>query len=607
MIKLPISELLTPTDPATATAVRAGRADMPTAASFLKIMADIPVSNEVDERQTGVDAPEQLFEGDFPTQVLGGKVDVPNTGVLFVQMEVALQAGFDSLEGSRDKLPDPVGDSEMDSGGVLAAVSTLNEFSVLKGENVAGVSGSQAEIRVYSDAIPRTVPTGAKEARNGSFAMSVSTASKPENITDENDVPLIVTADPARKKTLNSVDNETLPPEFAKVHVRVISGKPSLSTQENRIGPPVAKKHDRKDHGSVSDLGNTQETMISDLVESKPRRSNTIPPPKQSITRLDVPNFPGKLELQPKKDQSNAVVSDKIKAPPQGALTPETASKPRRQTAVPGSSQAVETMPPQRTIANRPLAAYSTISPPHVRPAPSANPSAMEVVDVSMSSGKPAEVGSRPLRHRDTPLVQIPDPPTTANNPTVQPATASPFEFKNAVMTKDVVINTEVSESLEPFDLHMIETRHIESTSLRNNPTISRPEIPRHVARQLAEVVRQMPDRPVELTLNPDELGRVRLTFALTDGGINVAVLAERSETMDLLRRHIETLAREFRDLGYSDVGFQFSQNGHANTDGGDRAEDQRQTSNASLSEPTNPTRPAKLSLEPSTGLDLRL
>ncbi len=33
---------------------------------------------------------------------------------------------------------------------------------------------------------------------------------------------------------------------------------------------------------------------------------------------------------------------------------------------------------------------------------------------------------------------------------------------------------------------------------------------------------------------------------------------------MDLLRRHIDALAQELREIGYEDVSFDFAQNGHA-------------------------------------------
>ena len=37
-----------------------------------------------------------------------------------------------------------------------------------------------------------------------------------------------------------------------------------------------------------------------------------------------------------------------------------------------------------------------------------------------------------------------------------------------------------------------------------------------------------------------------------------VTILSDRSDIQDLLRRHVETLAQEFRDMGYSETSFSF-------------------------------------------------
>lgn len=68
-----------------------------------------------------------------------------------------------------------------------------------------------------------------------------------------------------------------------------------------------------------------------------------------------------------------------------------------------------------------------------------------------------------------------------------------------------------------------------------------------------------MPNGPVELTLDPEELGRVRMTLSGTDMSMTVTLVTERAETSDLMRRHIEVLAQEFRQLGYRDVSFNFA------------------------------------------------
>ncbi|MCQ0091844.1 flagellar hook-length control protein FliK [Roseovarius sp. M141] len=90
----------------------------------------------------------------------------------------------------------------------------------------------------------------------------------------------------------------------------------------------------------------------------------------------------------------------------------------------------------------------------------------------------------------------------------------------------------------------------------------STPQMARHIAIQLSEAAGKALDKPSDLTLSPSELGRVRITLTPGDGGMVVSVSAERQETLDLMRRHIDILDQEFRDLGYGGTDFTFSREG---------------------------------------------
>lgn len=136
--------------------------------------------------------------------------------------------------------------------------------------------------------------------------------------------------------------------------------------------------------------------------------------------------------------------------------------------------------------------------------------------------------------------------------------------------------------------------------------TLSRPETPGMIGRQMAEILQRFPDRPVELSLNPEELGRVRLSISTAEGGITVHVLAERPETLDLMRRHIDQLAREFQALGYQSINFAFNegqsdQNTGSNGDG-NTAPSSDAGANELQAEPAVP-----IMMTPSSGVDLRL
>lgn len=64
----------------------------------------------------------------------------------------------------------------------------------------------------------------------------------------------------------------------------------------------------------------------------------------------------------------------------------------------------------------------------------------------------------------------------------------------------------------------------------------------------------------VELTLAPEELGRIRLTLNGGEGRMTVTVVADRADTLELLRRNIDMLAQDFRDLGYAQTQFSFGE-----------------------------------------------
>lgn len=85
----------------------------------------------------------------------------------------------------------------------------------------------------------------------------------------------------------------------------------------------------------------------------------------------------------------------------------------------------------------------------------------------------------------------------------------------------------------------------------------------RPVAQQLATAyAARFDDRRIELTLSPEELGRVRMVIHHDAQVMNVTIHAERPETLDLMRRHAEVLAQEFRAQGYGGTAFAFTGGG---------------------------------------------
>lgn len=85
------------------------------------------------------------------------------------------------------------------------------------------------------------------------------------------------------------------------------------------------------------------------------------------------------------------------------------------------------------------------------------------------------------------------------------------------------------------------------------------------VAAQMAVAISQSASGTTQIALSPEELGKVRMVMAVQESTITMTVHAERPEVTDLLRRHVDTLAEEFRDMGFTDISFSFEGGDHAN------------------------------------------
>ncbi|MCF6233677.1 MAG: flagellar hook-length control protein FliK [Rhodobacteraceae bacterium] len=130
-----------------------------------------------------------------------------------------------------------------------------------------------------------------------------------------------------------------------------------------------------------------------------------------------------------------------------------------------------------------------------------------------------------------------------------------------AIMRPMAEQNILVSESM-PSELFVtpLSEPGLQTGNLRAAETmLARPETARMVASQMAEAVMRTQNNKIEIALNPEELGRVRMVLSTTELGVTVSIVAERVETLDLMRRHIDQLAKEFRELGYQNIGFEFS------------------------------------------------
>ncbi|MGR3712004.1 MAG: flagellar hook-length control protein FliK [Shimia sp.] len=141
---------------------------------------------------------------------------------------------------------------------------------------------------------------------------------------------------------------------------------------------------------------------------------------------------------------------------------------------------------------------------------------------------------------------------------------------------------------------------------------------PAQVVQQVADAVRASDKGIIELTMDPPELGRLRVAMSEAAGVMNITISAENSATSDLMRKHIELLRKDFMNMGYDDVSFTFEQgdtSGQQNSDHPDQAGKSGSTSAGTAThaettavDPATPTSaPQSPPADGSSGLDIRL
>lgn len=238
----------------------------------------------------------------------------------------------------------------------------------------------------------------------------------------------------------------------------------------------------------------------------------------------------------------------------------------------------------------------------------------------SPATGVPVRTAESRVREQDEVL-----PPLTTSAPKTTPSAvvqkSAPFVARVASAVpgaENLVLLKMVSDKdrLELFSTVLPEpdaaigadTRTQSGIGSASQAIFARPETPGLIGRQIAEAIQSRPGQPVEVSLNPQELGRVRINIAAAETGVTVTVLAERPETLELMRRNIDELAREFQTIGYQSINFAFAE-GHAQQQQQDFAGDgDTPTGPAHLAldfaeEPTN----AEREMTSTSGVDLRL
>ncbi len=175
-------------------------------------------------------------------------------------------------------------------------------------------------------------------------------------------------------------------------------------------------------------------------------------------------------------------------------------------------------------------------------------------------------------RERSNPVVEVRTPPRSPERSAkaaVAAKVASPSEMPTLGMAKNGLFHGVVEVAADEFGApllrnhHGMEVSHAARAAIPSAPH-AQAEVARHVGGQMAVAVSQNKAGVTEVALSPQELGRVRMTLTAQDNAMVLTIVAERPETQDLMRRHIDQLNQEFRAMGYQDVAFSFGEGAQA-------------------------------------------
>ncbi len=92
------------------------------------------------------------------------------------------------------------------------------------------------------------------------------------------------------------------------------------------------------------------------------------------------------------------------------------------------------------------------------------------------------------------------------------------------------------------------------------------PSVAPQISARVVEAIPAVTEGPVEIVLDPEELGKLRMQITRSETGWTLHVNIERPETLDFMRRHIETLQKDLVSVGYESLNLQLGggQNGGA-------------------------------------------
>lgn len=207
---------------------------------------------------------------------------------------------------------------------------------------------------------------------------------------------------------------------------------------------------------------------------------------------------------------------------------------------------------------------------PHAPVQQNAQPMAPpKLVALAALSEQPASPSSDRSARYDGTLVlaaphAVPAPPvaTSPNPSTAIHATPAPTDALLPINLDQKVTSSSDELAFSPLTGGEISPRLGAIASNAALPGPAEQVRAQHVAAQLVSTMTRAEGDKMELRLDPPELGRVLIQLHLRDGEVSAMITTERAETADLMRRHMDVLARELARAGLAGAEMTFRSQG---------------------------------------------
>jgi flagellar hook-length control protein FliK len=374
--------------------------------------------------------------------------------------------------------------------------------------------------------------------------------------------------------------------------------KAAIATPPENTQTPVPRRHSKKDVRPLQVTGPATPEMGTVAVPIKTIESIIMPNPAladaSNIEVSGVQNHAA-LKAAPENVVQQAQTRHRNPQPPLPQTDPHVARSSReggsKTTEKPTEPEQIKATPPN--IPQLSLAGTSQVTSPQLLNLQRALPPVDEKTQVA--TPKPRQNAPQTLWS-----VAAPSPRDPIAKPIPSPIPIAPILAKLATLDPAILADEALGPDLGAPPV----TQSSVTTTAAAASTLPRTYAP-HVAHQIATAIVQTSGATTEIALNPEELGRVRISVTAGDTGLTVAIIAERPETVDLMRRNIDLLTRELREMGYENPTFTFSdQSGDADQDRGDGAEQLGVASDPSTADEHPQT---SICVALSGGLDLKL